>query len=230
MRLSRKRSNRAAASAGPASDIESPATKTEATKEELLEYYRSMFLIRRAEITSDVEYKARTIRGFCHLYDGQEAVATGLEAGLTREDSIITTYRCHGIYLVRGGSVEQLMAEMFGFSNGGSKGKGGSMHLYNADTNFWGGAGIVGAQVPVGTGIALANKAKAKDKRCVAYPWCVACRHPTHAPSSCAVCGLRPQQRARVREHVRRRRREPGSSVGGGQHREAVEAARHLPD
>ena len=109
-----------------------------------------MFLIRRVEITSDVEYKvrwrgvpihrlrrsltvaplqARSIRGFCHLYDGQEAVAAGIEAGLTREDSIITTYRCHGIYLARGGSVEELMAEMFGFSNGGSKGKGGSMHL-----------------------------------------------------------------------------------------------------
>jgi len=118
-------------------EIEAPATTTTATKDELLDYYRQMFLIRRVEITSDVEYKARSIRGFCHLYDGQEAVAAGIEAGLTREDSIITTYRCHGIYLARGGSVEELMAEMFGFSNGGSKGKGGSMHLYKYDTNFW---------------------------------------------------------------------------------------------
>lgn len=144
-------------------EIEAPATTTTATKDELLDYYRQMFLIRRVEITSDVEYKARSIRGFCHLYDGQEAVAAGIEAGLTREDSIITTYRCHGIYLARGGSVEELMAEMFGFSNGGSKGKGGSMHLYKYDTNFWGGAGIVGAQVPVGTGVAMANKLKAKS-------------------------------------------------------------------
>lgn len=219
---------------GP-SDLETPTDKAEATKEQLMEYYRSMFLIRRAEITSDVEYKARTIRGFCHLYDGQEAVATGLEAGLTREDSIITTYRCHGIYLVRGGSVEQLMAEMFGFSNGGSKGKGGSMHLYNADTNFWGGAGIVGAQVPVGTGIALANKAKAKDKRCVWGGSLVRCvpasriRHVTRT-QPLDVCAAALQQHARVREHVRRRRREPRPGVGGGQHGEAVEPARHLPD
>lgn len=145
-------------------EVETPASTTEATAEELLEYYRQMFVIRRTEIASDVEYKARNIRGFCHLYDGQEAVAMGIEAGLTREDSIITTYRCHGFDLVRGGTVEALMAEMFGFDNGSQQGKGGSMHLYNKKTNFWGGAGIVGAQVPVGTGVALANKFKGAGK------------------------------------------------------------------
>ena len=115
--------------------------------------------------------QARNIRGFCHLYDGQEAVAMGIEAGLTREDSIITTYRCHGFHLVRGGTVEGLFAEMFGFANGCSAGKGGSMHLYNYDTNFWGGAGIVGAQVPVGTGVAWANKLLHKKSDGYATPF-----------------------------------------------------------
>lgn len=148
---------------GTAADQLKPLpSKADVTAEEMLDYYAQMFLIRRCEITSDVEYKARNIRGFCHLYDGQEAVAMGLEAGLDREDSITTTYRCHGFHLTRGGTVEGLFAEMFGFANGVSAGKGGSMHLYNGDTNFWGGAGIVGAQVPVGTGVAWANKLKYK--------------------------------------------------------------------
>lgn len=86
----------------------------------------------------------------------------GLQAGLTAEDSITTAYRCHGLALVRGDTVERIMAEMFGFVQGSSGGKGGSMHLYNSKANYWGGSGIVGAQVPVGAGVGFAAKYKAK--------------------------------------------------------------------
>jgi pyruvate dehydrogenase E1 component alpha subunit len=102
--------------------------------------------------------QARTIRGFCHLYDGQEAIAAGLDASLSLEDSIITSYRCHALALTRGISVEEVFAELFGFSSGATKGKGGSMHFYRKSHNFYGGQGIVGAQVPVGAGLALASK------------------------------------------------------------------------
>lgn len=110
------------------------------------------------EITCDNEYKARNIRGFCHLYDGQEAVATGIQYAFEPEDSWITSYRCHCVALARGGSVKQVVGELFGVIDGLTKGKGGSMHFYNKRHNFFGGQGIVGAQVPVGTGLAFANK------------------------------------------------------------------------
>ncbi len=110
------------------------------------------------EITCDNEYKARNIRGFCHLYDGQEAVATGIQEALDKEDSWVTSYRCHVLSLMRGGSVSGVIGELFGKANGVTKGKGGSMHMYSKEHNFFGGHGIVGAQVPVGTGLAFAHK------------------------------------------------------------------------
>ena len=134
------------------------------TRAELMGFHREMYTIRRMEIGCDTEYKARNIRGFCHLYDGQEAIAAGLQAGLTKEDNIITSYRCHGIQYIRGEPVKNIVAELFGFEQGCSKGKGGSMHLYSKKRKFWGGSGIVGAQVPVGVGVAFAEMYKNKGK------------------------------------------------------------------
>ncbi|KAJ8600416.1 hypothetical protein CTAYLR_001464 [Chrysophaeum taylorii] len=139
---------------------EAPEAAAETSKEELLGYFRLMYTMRRMEITCDNEYKARTIRGFCHLYDGQEAIGTGIQSALSPEDSWITSYRCHCVMLARGGDVESILAELMGNETGATGGKGGSMHFYNKKTNFYGGQGIVGAQVPVGAGLAFANKYK----------------------------------------------------------------------
>jgi pyruvate dehydrogenase E1 component alpha subunit len=134
-----------------------PNNSVEMTKEELLKHFELMYTMRRMEITCDNEYKARAIRGFCHLYDGQEAVATGINAAFEPEDSWITSYRCHCVALARGESVSSILAELFGNIGGATEGKGGSMHFYNKAANFYGGQGIVGAQVPVGLGLAFAN-------------------------------------------------------------------------
>ncbi|KAG0307051.1 alpha subunit of pyruvate dehydrogenase [Dissophora globulifera] len=108
------------------------------------------------EITADGLYKAMLIRGFCHLSTGQEAVSVGMESALTNEDKVITAYRSHGFTYMRGGSIHSILAELLGRKTGISKGKGGSMHMFTPD--FFGGNGIVGAQVPLGAGIAFAQK------------------------------------------------------------------------
>ncbi|KYH12762.1 pyruvate dehydrogenase (acetyl-transferring) E1 component subunit alpha [Neorickettsia sp. 179522] len=124
----------------------------------LLPLYERMLLIRRFEEKAGQLYSMGEICGFCHLYIGQEAVAVGLEYCLGREDSIITSYRDHGMMLARGSSPDVMMAELLGKSSGCSAGKGGSMHMFDPERNFFGGHGIVGSQVSLGTGIAFAEK------------------------------------------------------------------------
>src|SRR6266487_4225432 len=108
------------------------------------------------EMAADRLYKEKKIRGFCHLSTGQEAVATGIEHAITREDYVITAYRCHGFALMRGGTVKSIIGELLGRREGIAHGKGGSMHMFTK--GFFGGNGIVGAQVPVGAGLAFAHK------------------------------------------------------------------------
>jgi len=139
---------------------EGPATDFVASKEQLLGYYEMMSKIRGLETESDKLYKAKQIRGFLHLYSGQEAVCVGLEAAITKADHVITAYRDHGHFIARGGTVEEALAELQGKETGCSAGKGGSMHFYSKENNFYGGNGIVGAQVPLGTGIAFSQHYK----------------------------------------------------------------------
>ncbi len=124
----------------------------------LLGIYEQMLLLRRFEEKAGQLYGMGLIGGFCHLYIGQEAVAVGLQHASRSHDAMITSYRDHGLMLARGTDPEIIMAELLGKENGCSKGKGGSMHMFDVDKCFYGGHGIVGAQVPLGTGIAFSFK------------------------------------------------------------------------
>jgi pyruvate dehydrogenase E1 component alpha subunit len=128
--------------------------------EQLRKFYRDMLLIRRFEERAGQLYGMGLIGGFCHLYIGQEAVVVGMQAAITPSDAVITSYRDHGHMLACGMDPRGVMAELTGRAGGYSKGKGGSMHMFSREKNFYGGHGIVGAQVPIGTGLAFAQKFK----------------------------------------------------------------------
>jgi pyruvate dehydrogenase E1 component alpha subunit len=137
--------------------------------EEMLRYYRDMLLIRRFEEKAGQMYGMGLIGGFCHLYIGQEAVVVGMQAAITPDDAVITSYRDHGHMLACGMEANGVMAELTGRRGGYSKGKGGSMHMFSREKNFYGGHGIVGAQVPLGTGIAFAHWYNGKANVCLTY-------------------------------------------------------------
>ncbi|MBA4011878.1 MAG: pyruvate dehydrogenase (acetyl-transferring) E1 component subunit alpha [Phenylobacterium sp.] len=139
------------------------------TKDELLKYYRDMLLIRRFEERAGQLYGMGLIGGFCHLYIGQEAIAVGVQAIKEPGDQVITGYRDHGHMLACGMDPREVMAELTGRVGGSSKGKGGSMHMFSTEADFYGGHGIVGAQVALGTGLALANHYRDNKKVSFTY-------------------------------------------------------------
>ncbi len=140
-----------------------------ASRDELLSYYRMMLLIRRFEERAGQLYGMGLIGGFCHLYIGQEAVVVGMQAAQREGDQVITGYRDHGHMLACGMDPKEIMAELTGRIGGSSRGKGGSMHMFSTEKAFYGGHGIVGAQVSLGTGLAFANKYRGDGKVAVTY-------------------------------------------------------------
>jgi len=143
--------------------------KSNVSKDELLKYYREMLLIRRFEEKAGQLYGMGLIGGFCHLYIGQEAVVVGLEACTKPGDKRLTSYRDHGHMLACGMSANGVMAELTGREGGYSKGKGGSMHMFSKEKHFYGGHGIVGAQVPLGAGLAMSDWYKGNDNVTFTY-------------------------------------------------------------
>jgi pyruvate dehydrogenase E1 component alpha subunit len=137
--------------------------------EEKIGLYRLMVRIRRFEERSIRAYQQGKIFGFCHTYDGQEAVAVGTISVATKDDPIITAYRDHAHGLAAGMGMNEIMAEMYGRYTGCSKGKGGSMHIFDVARNFWGGHGIVGGQTPMGLGLAFGVKYSGKQGACLCY-------------------------------------------------------------
>jgi len=153
-------------------DIQRPPQpqRFKATKEQMLQFYREMLLIRRFEERAGQLYGLGLIGGFCHLYIGQEAVGVGLQSAMTvGKDSVITGYRDHGHMLAYGIDPKVIMAELTGREAGISRGKGGSMHMFSVDHGFYGGHGIVGAQVALGTGLAFKHKYAEDGGVCLAY-------------------------------------------------------------
>lgn len=145
--MAKKHNNKAASQSEP-----------EPTTDELKKYYKEMLLIRRFEEKAGQLYGMGLIGGFCHLYIGQEAVVTGLQSVQEPQDTVITAYRNHGHIIASGIDPKEVMAEMTGRAGGCSRGKGGSMHMFSIENGFYGGHGIVGAQVSIGTGLAFAHK------------------------------------------------------------------------
>ncbi len=143
--------------------------KIEFSKDTYLFWYRSMQLMRKFEEKAGQLYGMQKIRGFCHLYIGQEACVSGAVTALTKDDKWITAYRDHGHPLGLGTDPKAIMAELYGKETGVSKGKGGSMHLFDKERNFFGGHGIVGGQIPLGAGIAFAEKYNKTKNICMCY-------------------------------------------------------------
>ncbi len=142
-------------------------SKKKYSKDTYLKWYELMLRIRRFEEKALMMYGQQKIRGFCHVYIGQEAITAGLESAIRPQDAIVTAYRQHGTAIGRGVSTQAAMAELFGKADGIVKGKGGSMHFFSAEHRYFGGNGIVGAQIPIGTGIALAEQYKGTDNICI---------------------------------------------------------------
>jgi len=152
-----------------ASKSKSSSKSPTVSGDQLIGYYRDMLNIRRFEEKAGQLYGMGLIGGFCHLYIGQEAVVVGMTHAGTSDDSVITSYRDHGHMLACGMDPKGVMAELTGRRGGYSKGKGGSMHMFSREKKFFGGHGIVGAQIPLGTGLAFAHKYKEDNGVCHAY-------------------------------------------------------------
>ena len=146
-----------------------PMAKSKFSKETYLKWYEDMLLMRRFEERAGQLYGMQKIKGFCHLYIGQEAVVAGAISVLRPTDNMITAYRDHAHALGKGTSARAVMAELYGKATGCSKGKGGSMHLFDAEHRFFGGHGIVGGQIPLGAGIAFADQYRGNDSVTVCY-------------------------------------------------------------
>ncbi len=157
----------------PSADKKEPAAPSgpiaDFSKQQELDAYRMMLTIRRFEEKAGQMYGMGLIGGFCHLYIGQEAVVVGMQMAMKQGDQVITGYRDHGHMLACGMDAKGVMAELTGRAHGYSKGKGGSMHMFSVEKGFFGGHGIVGAQVPLGTGLAFANAYRGNDNLSVAY-------------------------------------------------------------
>jgi pyruvate dehydrogenase E1 component alpha subunit len=143
--------------------------KSKFSKETYMYWYESMFLIRKFEEKCGQLYGMQKIKGFCHLYIGQEAIASGSKSALKEGDTFLTSYRDHGFPLALGTSADSIMAELYAKETGCSKGKGGSMHIFDKEVGFAGGHGIVGGQIPLGAGLAFAEKYKGTDNLCIVY-------------------------------------------------------------
>ncbi len=144
-------------------------TEIKITKDQAINAYKEMLLIRRFEERCGQEYSMGSIGGFCHLYIGQEAIIAATNLAKQKGDKTITAYRCHGHALASGLTPVEVMAELMGKKSGSSKGKGGSMHIFNPKGGYYGGHGIVGAQIPLGTGIAFAEKYKNTGNICYSF-------------------------------------------------------------
>ena len=138
--------------------------KANITKETYLEWYELMLLMRRFEEKAGQMYGLQKIRGFCHLYIGQEALAAGIHSAMRKDDNLITAYRDHALAIMKGISPNAVMAELYGKATGSTKGKGGSMHYFSKEHRFFGGHGIVGGQIGLGAGIAFADQYQGNDR------------------------------------------------------------------